>query len=325
MTVPIIQSGYFRTPSGNTPTGAPKKIAVNNPYVSKDEFIASFEAGGLGIDSSSPYYATELDKVLLRASAWVNRYCHRYFDTQTIDETETKFYVRLYNPQLVHVPLKNSPYQQINSMYIQVLKYFIQIDTTSANSYIQDFPDYGYVKIVPMLSSAGTGAGTPIPSAILDRLPLGVLWVNYTFGYGTPVTGYPMGTGDGANKIFQTDLPYRLWAPDQTITIYDNGTPVASTAYVLDAPNGKVTFNTAPVLNHVITSDFLTNESLPSDIKEATILLASYMIGQAGQNPTGATSYSLQTFSITFGENNQVYERVKTLLDPYVINTMRII
>ncbi len=187
MPTPII-SGQIAT-GNNTPTGSKMQVAVDNPYVEKDEFIQSFEAKVLGLSKDSPEYNNGvIEKCLLNASAWVNRHCGRWFDAQTIDEQKTGFQVRPYNPQLVTVVLNNRPYSKINSIYIQVLQWFIQVDT-GPNSYLQDFYDQGLYKIVPMLSSAGTGLGTPIPAAILDRVPLGVLWTNYTFGYGTLLEG----------------------------------------------------------------------------------------------------------------------------------------
>lgn len=318
-----IKSGWFQTPT-STPTGVAKKIAVDNPYVSADEFLQTPEAMGLNITSSHALYTSgQLDKILLRASAMVNRICGRYFDTQTIDEQKTRFQVRPYNPQLVTVVLANSPYQVINSIYIQVLKWFIQVDVTAATGYLQDFPDYGYYKIVPMLSSSGMGTGSPIPAQILDRVPLGVLWTNYTFGFGTPQTGVVLTQG-ATDKIFQAAVGYRLWAPDQTIKVYAGGSEVSSSLYTIDYANGKVTFTNSQAL--AITADFITNESVPADIKYATILLTSYLIGQPIHNPLGANSYSIQTFSVSFGgKENPIMERVKEILEPYIYKSPKVL
>lgn len=311
-----IKSGNINVGS-NTPTGAPMMIAVDNPYVTKDEFVASFEAQGLGIDANSPQYSNgELDRKILQASGWINRQCGRWFDMQTIDEQKTSFQVRPYNPQLVTVVLKNRPYAKINSIWIQVLKWFIQIDT-SKTGYLQDFYDKGFYKIVPLLSSAGTGVGSPIPAAILDRIPLGVLWTNYTFGFGTPLAAQTL-TKIGETKQYQAPLGNRLWAPSQTINVYDNGTLVDPLNYTLDCPNGMMTFIATYTPTGPITTDFTTNESVPMEIKEACILLVAHLVGQALQNPTGAQSMGIQTFNITFGDNNKVEKRAKDLLDPYV-------
>lgn len=311
-----VQSGWIQTGS-NTPTGQPMKVAVDNPYITKDEFIQSFEAQGLGITENSPQYSSgELDRVILRASASINRYCGRWFDTQTIDEQKTAFTVRPFNPQLVTVVLKNRPYTKINSAYIQVLQWFIQIIVDGPGSYLQDFYDQGFYKIVPLLSTAGTGVGSPIPAAIIDHVPLGVLWTNYTFGFGKPFTAQTL-TKIGETKQYQADFNQRLWAPDQTLNIYDFGTLVPSSNYFLDKPNGMVTFNSAYTVNGAITADFTTNMSMPFEIKEACLLWVAHIIGQAQQNPLGATGLGIQTFNITFGAKSAVKARIDELLAPY--------
>jgi hypothetical protein len=317
----ILQSGHIQT-GNSTPTGNPMMVAVDNPYVTKDEYVASFEGQGLGITTSSPQYVSgELDRKLLQASAWINRYCRRWFDTQTVDQQDTGFQVRPYNPQLVTVILKNGPYTNINSVYIQVLQWYIQVQT-GPNSYLQNFFDKGFYKIVPLLSSAGTGLGTPIPAAILDHVALGVLWTNYTFGYGTPLTAKGLNQVGNSNQ-FQAPLGNRLWAPSQTLNVYINNVLQVTSSYTVDYPNGTVTFNSTP--GAAVTADFVTNESVPFDIKEATILLASHLIGQGSANPLGAASYSIQTYSINFGAKSKVKERVEELLEAYVIRLPSII
>jgi hypothetical protein len=312
----LLESGFINT-GANTPTGAKMKVAVDNPYMTKDEFVQSFEATGLGISANSPQYVSgELDKKLLYASAWVNRYCRRWFDTQTIDQQDTGFSVRPYNPRLVTVILKNSPYSVINSIYIQVLQWFIEVQS-GPDSYLQNFYDKGFYKIVPLLSSAGTGLGTPIPAAILDRVALGVLWTNYTFGYGTPLTAQTLSI-IGTSKQYQAPLGNRLWAPSQPFAVYDNNTLLTSADYTVDYPNGLVTLNSAYTPTGPITADFTTNESIPGDIKEATLLLASHLIGQAAANPLGAAGYGLQTYNINFGAKSQVKTRVEELLEAYM-------
>ena len=317
-----LQSGAINDSPGYSPTGASFKAAVDNPYVTKDDFIQSFEARGLGITNSDPAYANgELDNVILEASAAINRYCGRWFDTQTIDETKTGLQVRPYNPQMVTNVMKNRPFQKINSIYIQVLQWFIQVQTTQSG-YLQIFPDKGFYRIVPLLSSAGTGLGTPIPAAILDRVALGVLWTNYTFGYGTSLTAQTLVNVTGT-KQYQAVLGNRLWAPDQTLNVYINGVKATlGTDYTVDFPNGMVTF-TATQTNP-ITADFTTNQSIPAEIKKATILMTMHYIGQALQNPVGASSFSVQTFSINFGELSKVEERANKLLEPYVDKMMTI-
>lgn len=318
-----VQSGNIAGASGFSPTGAPLKVATDHPYITKDYLIKSFEMRGLGIDENDPSYADgTLDDVILSVSAWVNRYCGRWFDMQTIDETTTGFQVRPYNPQMVRVIMKNRPFSSINSIYIQVLQWFIQIQTTQSG-YLQIFPDKGFYRIVPLLSTAGTGLGSPIPAAILDRVALGVLWTNYTFGFGTPLTGIPL-TAIASSKQYQAPLGNRLWAPDQPFSISDDIGVIASTNYSVNYPNGLVTFPTY-VPTGAVKVTATTNESIPDEIKQACKLLCTHLIGQALQNPLGAKSLSIQTFNVDFGENSSVEKRAMELLEPYNIGKLPII
>ena len=325
MSEQTIQSGWFSTPT-NTPTGAPKMIAVDSPYITASDYLETPEADGLGLTSSSKIVTNgQLDKIILRASSMVNRICGCWFDTQTIDETKTGVLVRPLNPQLVSVVLQNAPYQMINSIYIQVLKWFIQIDVSPNTGYLQDFPDYGYYRIVPMLSTAGTGVGSPLPAEIVDRVPLGIIWSNYTFGYGTPQTAFQLsGAANGTNKTFQAAIGNRLWARSQTTTIYDNGVAVGSTLYSIDYVNGIVEFVTAPLSTHIITADFNTNESIPEDIRQAVIMLTSSLIFNGSQNPGGVSSLGINAYNVNYGDN-AVLKNVKDMLQAYRRNRIKLI
>lgn len=317
-------SGWFTTGT-NTPTGTRKKIAVDNPYLTAAEYIQTPEASGMGIDANSTLYTSgQLQKVILRASAAINRYCERWFDVQTIDETKTNVLVRPYNPQLVTVILQNSPYQVVNSIYLQVLKWFIQIDINSQSGYLQDFWDYGYYKIVPLLSNSGTGVSSPLPAEIVDRTPLGIIWTNYTFGFGRQQTSFSLdGTVDGVNTVFQAPIDNQLWAPDQTTVIYKNGV-VVSSGITIDYVQGKVTFVTPPTIGSVITADFTTNETIPEDIRQAVIMLTTDYIFKGSQNPGGFNSLSINAYSVSFN-NSAVWDSVKQLIDPYKRNRIKII
>jgi hypothetical protein len=320
-----IPSGYFPTPS-NTPTGAPYAIATDNPYLQKDSYILAPEAVGFGITQTSPdglYASGSLQNIILDASAMVNKLTSRYMDTQTVDENKTNFTVKPYNPQLVSVTLQNSPYQQINSIYIQVLKWFIQIDITPGSGYLQDFPDRGFYRIVPMLSNAGAGTGSPIPSEIIDRQPLGIIWTNYTFGFGMPFTGYQMGDGDGKSLMFQAALGNRLFAPSQTLNVYINSVLQATNTYSVDYPNGIINFVTAPPNGQPVTIDFTSNEAIPNDIRRATTMLVNDIVGKALQNPLGASSYSILSHSISFDDS--ILKRAEKILSPYRKHSITII
>jgi hypothetical protein len=318
MPVPQSSSGWFQTPN-NTPYGRGKINAVDNPYLTKDSFILTVYAKGLGITATSAdglYASGELDNMLLEISGEVNRYCRRWFDTQTIDEIKTGITVRPWNPQLVTVLLQNSPYNVINSIYFQVLKWFIQIDSNS-QGYLQDFPDLGFYKIVPLLSNSGTGVGSPMPAEIVDKTPLGVIWTNYTFGYGNPQTGVTLSVVAGTSNLqYQSAIGNRLWAPSQTVSIYANGV-LQTTGFSVNYANGLVTFNSAPATP--VTASFTSNETVPADIKRAVAMLTADAIAQMS-NPTGATSLGMQTFNVSYGPESILVKRAHKILDNYAYN-----
>ncbi|MHB8483861.1 MAG: hypothetical protein ACYDBV_14205, partial [Nitrospiria bacterium] len=235
--------------------------------------------------------------------------------------------VKPFNPRLVTVTTRNAPIQAVNSIYIQVLQWFIQIQTTPlASSYLQILPDWGVIKIVPLLSTAGSGTGSPIPAAILDKVPLGNLWVNYTFGFGQPITGYTLTnvSPSGSFTIYQVDnFDYRLWAPSQTTTVYIDSVAQAASSYTVDYPNGIVTFNADIGSGHTVTADFMTNNTVPYDIKEVVILKTIRTILSGLQNPMRLKNISLNNYSTTYDEGED--EDLKEVLKPYRRNSITIL
>ena len=180
---PDKSSGIWTTAT-ITPNGQPMNVPVDISYLTKDEFLKQPIAKGLGYTVNHPDYKDgSLDDILLQASATVNRYCNRYFQKMTIDETFPNVTIQVENPKLCVIPLLNSPVQRINSITIQVLKWFIQFQL----DYLIPFYQQHYYQIVPMLSTSGqgtpNGTGTPIPSVILEQSQLGIIWTNYTCGY----------------------------------------------------------------------------------------------------------------------------------------------
>jgi hypothetical protein len=324
-----LTGGTFN-PGSNTPNGSPFVTFVDNPYISLATLLLNSGAISLGITASSTVVTSgEIMTYIKRASAWINRYTQRWFDIQRVWETHTGFVVKPYNPQLITVRAENGPpYNSINQLYIQVLKWFISIDLTANTGYLQDFYDKGFCKIVPLLSSAGTGAGSPLPAAIVDRIPLGVLWSDYTSGFGQQLTGYAMGTGDGSTKVFQSATGNQLWAPGNNLwsqslnastplVVYDNAVVVPSANYTVDYPNGKITFIIAPVSTHNITADFWTYETIPDDIRYATILLTLYFYSIDNFNPMMHNNLAVPGLNISYNSEAMI-KRVQDMLEPYI-------
>ena len=175
---PYSVSACWQTPT-NTPDGMPMVTPYDIQYVTKEEFLKSPIAKGLGYNSSSEDYTDgTIDHSLLKASSYVNRICRRYFQKMTVDEIYPNVTIQVSNPRLTTVPLRYGPIQKINTITIQVLKWFIPFTL----DYLIQHPEQRFYQIVPMISSAGT-TGTPIPSVLLEQSDLGIIWTNYTFGY----------------------------------------------------------------------------------------------------------------------------------------------
>jgi len=173
---PTGQTQAAYTPTLITPTGNPMQNAVDNQYLSKDDFLNY--PNGLKLSTSSPLYTSGvLDTILQMASGEVNRYTRRHFNTQTIDEVHHGIRIGQDMPKLVTIPLNEGPIPGGNRVDIQVPKWFVNFSL----SYLQVFPDQGFIQIVPFLG--GGFSGVPLPSAMLVEGLLGKVWVNYTFGY----------------------------------------------------------------------------------------------------------------------------------------------
>jgi hypothetical protein len=182
------------TPTCITPTGQPMMTARDMPYLTKDDFI-NFP-NGLNLKTTSSLYTSGiLDEVLKMASEEVNRYCHRHFNVQTVDEVYEGIRIGQDAPKLMTVMLNEGPIQTVQRVDIQVLKWFINFDL----QYLQVFPEKNYIQIVPFLGSGL--ASVPLPSAVLVEGLLGKVWVRYTFGYDTIPFAIKMATSIFATKF----------------------------------------------------------------------------------------------------------------------------
>jgi hypothetical protein len=164
------------SPTLLTPDGKPMMIVRDAQYITSAEFFNY--ANGMKLNLNSPIYTSgTLDIYLKAASAQVNRICRRHFDVQTIDEVYHNVRVGTDYPKLITIFLREKPIQNIVSLNIQVLKYFIPV----ALDYLQLDQTAGFYHIVPLL---GAGASAvPLPSAVLIDGMLGKMWTRYTFGY----------------------------------------------------------------------------------------------------------------------------------------------
>jgi hypothetical protein len=183
------------SPTLLTPDGQPMMIARDSQYLSKEEYL-NYATGMKSITATSPFYTSgALDSYLKAASAQVNRYCRRHFDVQTKDEIYPNVRIGTDYPKLITVFTQEKPIQNIISVNIQILKWYIPV----ALDYLQLDQEGGFYHIVPMLSAGYTAI--PIPSAVLIDGLLGKIWTRYTFGYDVMPEEVKMATSLIATKL----------------------------------------------------------------------------------------------------------------------------
>ena len=129
-------------------------------------------------------------------------------------------------------------------------------------------------------------------------------------------------------------------APTGTISIIANTSsgiePIFALAYSRNVMDGTRLVEVNPLFREALEARGLFSEELmdrvisagsvahideiPADIKEATSLIAAFMYGQGKNNPLGASSYSMQTFSMSIdgGKDNPLLARAREILEPFV-------
>ncbi len=162
------------TPTRLTPDGKPMLFARDVQYVTALDFLDY--PNGLKLTTNSPLYISGmLDLYLKTASGMIDRICRRHFSVQTKDEIYPSVRIGQDFPKLMTVFLQEKPVQNIISINLQVLKYFIPV----ALDYLMLDSDAGFYNIVPMLSGGYTGF--PVPQVVEGMLAR--VWTRYTFGY----------------------------------------------------------------------------------------------------------------------------------------------
>jgi len=99
-------------------------------------------------------------------------------------------------------------------------------------------------------------------------------------------TGQTIGTGNGANKVFQLIKTYESGSVYETriinkpvsgsVSVYKNSVLQSESAYSLDTSNGVITFIAAPANNVVITADFEFDVPVRFDTDRLSAILDSY-------------------------------------------------
>lgn len=127
------------------------------------------------VNTSDYSFLADVDNdVIVMACSWVNEYCDRKFNQQTVDESFITVSNRHYNykPYVLEV----RPLVSIEDIYLQINDNFLQLDL----DYVQMFPEDGMFKLLPTVEDS-----TEIQEFVLyaDAFEQVNLWVRYTGGY----------------------------------------------------------------------------------------------------------------------------------------------
>lgn len=254
---------------------------------------------------------TELFNVILRASAWVDQICKQDTLEATVN-TETKE-ITMNNMGLIRVHPDMFPIVSLTSAqyrvvpigdwiplplnFIQVLdRYFTvyNLNSTSISPVLaQQFPAFGYY--------------TPYRIRNLQRIPL---TIQYTYVNGYPNTSLTASVvASGTSITVQNATGVYV---GQKLTIYDNE---KTESVVVSAINGNVlTLNLGLVFAHNANTPI---SALPANVKQATILLASYLIKERGSVAVVVNEAGVQGINSMSKSANDI-EVAKELLQPFV-------
>jgi hypothetical protein len=279
--------------------------------------ISEFKSAPTGIDTSNIDQSNAgvqlaqdiaLTDILRRASAWVDNICK--MTLQATVNTETKECNTTRDGRLVvhpdNVPIinlqnvgfKTSPnlgftQQDMNS--VQVYEnwfaiYYLQTGFFAPSLAVQ-YPEFGYYN--------------PFQKQMLSDLPI-IVQYTYTNGYANAVL---LNDGIGGSTTIKVDNPTGF-VPGTQFTLYDMYEEICTVQSV----NGNEITLTAPLgFNHL---QGINASSLPADIKQATILLASVLIRERGAVALTMNGTTVQGVNSNFVKYDDV-TIAKELLKPY--------
>lgn len=240
-----------------------------------------YRNSGSGVDLTGVDDGT-LRNMLERSSAIVDSYCaipqlpQKYdFRGGTVtDERHTwhigDVYDVLYtqNPSIRRVYLFQPPIRSVSSFVVKFTNtYSVTIDPTQL--YIN--PQVGWAEVVS-LSAIVTGV---YPIGLNFGLFQPIAEVDYTYGYQFISTNETL-TGDGAFTLYYAQNQW--WDSTVPPVIKKNGGVITS-GFTIDYDEGQLTFGPALLSTDVVTATY--TYKLPSQIAQATVLMATVLIGES--------------------------------------------
>lgn len=284
-------------------------------YVTVDEFkqaptavdVSALDQTNLGNQAAQD---NALFNILSRASSWVDNICRVNTLTATTN-TETKeinlgrdgrLTVHVDNVPIIQLTsvgyrmTPNVPFANVDLQYVQIMKNWFTVYNVNSNT------------LSPALTLQNSfGYYSPWQRQQLSDMPL---TVQYTY----------------VNGFMNTVLTNDANVGDTTVTVNDSTGVVVGTAFtIFDGPSEENCV-AASVNGNVITLqnplmfDHFSNTSvsaLPAAVKQATILLASYLIKERGSMALTMSETVASGTSIGYNRSSDI-EIAKQLLRPFV-------
>lgn len=279
--------------------------------------ISEFKSAPIGVDCSTldqmnignqSAQDVALQDVLKRASAWVDNICHMTLQATTNTETKECFATR--DGRLVVHP-NNIPVLNLQNVGFKTapnLSYTMQ-DLNSVQVYDRYFAIYylqtGFFAPALAVQYPEFGYYNPFQKQRLSDMPI---VVNYTY-----TNGYANGfltddVPDGSTTITVDNATGFL--PGTQFTIYDMYEEICTVSSV----DGNTITLTTPTFSY--HSKGISASTLPADVKQATILLASVLIRERGAVALAMNGTAVQGVNSNFVKYDDV-TIAQDLLAPY--------
>ena len=280
-----------------------------------------------GLDVSA-YEDVELRSTLTRASALVNTYCavpmlpkpYDFRGGSIVGEQHPWHTGTVVIPPTRRIYVWHRPIKAVTEISIHVTS-LMHINIGGTDIYINN--SEGYLEVTAL---AAVTFGI-FPQAVVPNLGLlvPVAEVAYTYGWEFTETDDTLYYADG----FTYSSTHLSWDSAVAPSVKRNGTVVATSEYAVDYPNGRVTFTAAQAASDAITASY--TYTLPEAVQEATGVIATSLLGEAGlakKGMTGLASVRIDelTLARTMSREGQakgvttpfnIPDAAQQLLDPY--------
>lgn len=259
--------------------------------------VQEFKNAPTGIDTSTlipggtqAQNDAELHNVIMRASAWVDQVCQQVLEATT--NTEIKE-VTMNSRGLIRIHPNNVPIIQL----LDAVQYRIDPSGPWSSipiSSIQVSPRYFTIYNLNSFSVPASlalqypsiGYRTPVKMRGLQNIEIAVQYT-YINGFTNTTLLHPVNAGQSADIILTSVLGVMS---GQSLTIYDN--EKTETVIIKSiTQDGSMMLNEPLLFNH---NSLTPISALPATVKQATILMAAYLIKERGSLAISMGETSLQ-------------------------------